>query len=121
MRFEKKIIHVYTVTKMENGNSEVLNFPSASRKILKKHKKHQKEIEKSKLITFNAILTKNCFSFFFKLSFPKYPKNGTKIPQISSSWHFPLPNWEEAMSTHDLENLGHGVKAIRAKGWEKLL
>lgn len=50
---------------MENGNFEILNFPSASRKILKKHEKHQKEIEKSKLITFNAILTKNSMFFFF--------------------------------------------------------
>lgn len=124
LHFEK-IIHVYTVLqKWKKG--QLRNFKCSSwteDKILKKHKKNtkKKKIEKSKLVTSKAILLKiRYFFFFFKLSFPKYPK--MERPSENSSNFFLalfVPNWEEAMSTHDLENLGHGVKAIRAKSFCK--
>lgn len=92
LHFEK-VIHVYTVLqKWKKG--QLRNFKCSSwteDKILKKHKKNtkKKKIEKSKLVTSKAILLKiRYFFFFFKLSFPKYPKmDHLKIPQISSR-HF---------------------------------
>lgn len=92
LHFEK-VIHVYikmVITKMENGNSEILNVPRESRKIVKNYKKNtrEKKIEKSKLFTFkaNTYITKNSifFLFFFKLFFPKMEGKFLKI----SSWHF---------------------------------
>lgn len=124
LHFEK-VIHVYTVLqKWKKG--QLRNFKCSSwteDKILKKHKKkHQKEKNREvKISHIQSDITKNSiFFFFFKLSFPKYPK--MERPSENSSNFFSalfVPNWEEAMSTHDLENLGHGVKAIRAKSFCK--
>lgn len=73
------------ITKMENGNSEILNVPRESRKIVKNYKKNtrEKKIEKSKLFTFkaNTYITKNSifFLFFFKLFFQKWKENFSKF------------------------------------------
>lgn len=92
LHFEK-VIHVYTVLqKWKKG--QLRNFKCSSwieDKILKKHKKkHQKEKNREvKISHIQSDITKNSiFFFFFKLSFPKYPKmDHLKIPQISSR-HF---------------------------------
>lgn len=110
LHFEK-VIHVYTkmvITKMENGNSEILNVPRESRgKLLKKYKENtkKKKTEKSKLFTSKAILLKIRLYFFFKSSFPKYPE--MERPSENSSNFFLalfVPNWKEAMSTRNLES-----------------
>lgn len=110
LHFEK-VIHVYTkmvITKMENGNSEILNVPRESRKIVKKIlKKHQKEKNREvKTIHIQSDITKNSIIFFFfKSSFPKYPE--MERPSENSSNFFLalfVPNWKEAMSTRNLES-----------------
>lgn len=130
LHFEK-VIHVYTkmvITKMENGNSEILNVPRESRgKLLKKYKKNtkKKKTEKSKLFTliFTTIqsdITKNSIIYFFlNYLFRNIQKwnDHLKIPQISS-WHFSFQIGKR-QCLHAISNLGHGVKAIRAKSFCK--
>lgn len=124
LHFEK-VIHVYTkmvITKMENGNSEILNVPRESRKIVKKiFKKHQKEKNREvKTIHIQSDITKNSIIFFFlNHLFRNIQKwnDHLKIPQISS-WHF-LFQIGKKQCLHAISNLGHGVKAIRAKSFCK--
>lgn len=122
LHFEK-VIHVYTVLqKWKKG--QLRNFKCSSwteDKILKKHKKkHQKEKNREvKISHIQSDITKNSIFFFFLNCLSEISKNGPS--ENSSNFFLALfvPNWEEAMSTHDLENLGHGVKAIRAKSFCK--
>lgn len=125
LHFEK-VIHVYTkmvITKMENGNSEILNVPRESRgKLLKKYKENtkKKKTEKSKLFTSKAILLKiRLYFFFLNHLFRNIQKwnDHLKIPQISS-WHFSFQIGKK-QCLHAISNLGHGVKAIRAKSFCK--
>lgn len=124
LHFEK-VIHVYTkmvITKMENGNSEILNVPRESRKIVKKiFKKYQKEKNREvKTIHIQSDITKNSIIFFFlNHLFRNIQKwnDHLKIPQISS-WHFSFQIGKK-QCLHAISNLGHGVKAIRAKSFCK--
>lgn len=124
LHFEK-VIHVYTkmvITKMENGNSEILNVPRESRKIVKKIlKKHQKEKNREvKTIHIQSDITKNSIIYFFlNHLFRNIQKwnDHLKIPQISS-WHFSFQIGKK-QCLHAISNLGHGVKAIRAKSFCK--
>lgn len=110
------------ITKMENGNSEILNVPRESRKIVKKiFKKYQKEKNREvKTIHIQSDITKNSIIFFFlNHLFRNIQKwnDHLKIPQISS-WHFSFQIGKK-QCLHAISNLGHGVKAIRAKSFCK--